>query len=237
MTVTLTARCHPALEPLLPRPVPAAEALPGWLREMPGQVPSDALGGAGLRTLKQCPPLLDALALGLLIPLPCSLGVADGEIAWDWEPPALPDQLLSRAPVGLHLPEQATGAPFGDPGALIVKFLNYWTLEAPEGWQILFTHPLNRPDLPFHTLSGLVDADRFTAGFVHFPALWRDPDWEGELPAGTPVAQAIPVPRGRTRLDCRAQTAEEAAETRALQAALQAEPGVYRKRFRLRARG
>ena len=37
------------------------------------------------------------------------------------------------------------------------------------GWSILFTHPLNRDDLPFRTLSGIVDCDRFGAGLVHFP--------------------------------------------------------------------
>jgi len=234
MPVTITARCHPALEPILPRPVPAREALPAWLREMPGEAVSEVLGGEPVRTLKHCPPLIDALSLGLLIPLPCDLRVAGGEIAWDWEPPVIPDQLFSRAPIGVHVPEQAAGAPFADPCHLVIKFLNYWTLEAPEGWQILFTHPMNRPELPFLTLSGLVDADRFTAGFVHFPALWRLPDWEGLLPAGTPVAQAIPVPRGTVGADVRSMNEADAAATREVQAALQAERGVYRKRFRIR---
>lgn len=233
---TLTARCHPALEPILPRPVPAAEALPDWLRAMPSEVPSAALGGAAVRTLKHCPPLIDALGLGLLMPLACDLAVRGGEVSWDWDPPVIPDMLMTRAPVGVHVPEQATGAPFGVTG-LVLKFVSFWTLEAPEGWQVLFLHPLGRPDLPFRTLSGLVDADRFGDGFVHFPALWTDPDWEGVLPAGTPVAQAIAVPRGRTDLACRAMTPDEAARTRAVQEALQEERGVYRRRFRLRPPG
>ena len=61
--ITLTARCHPALEPILPKPVLAADALPGWLRTMPSEVASDTLGGAPIRTLKHCPPLIDALGL------------------------------------------------------------------------------------------------------------------------------------------------------------------------------
>ena len=36
----------------------------------------------------------------------------------------------------------------------------------------------------------------FSHGFVHFPALWTNPNWTGTLPAGTPVAQLWPVPRG-----------------------------------------
>ena len=69
----IVARCHPALEPLLPRPVPAARALPDWLRAMPAEALSDLLGGESVRTVKHCPPFIDALALGLMIPLATGL--------------------------------------------------------------------------------------------------------------------------------------------------------------------
>lgn len=228
----IVARCHPALEPLLPRPVPAARALPGWLKAMPAEVVSAVLGGEAVRTLKLCPPFIDALSTGLLIPLATDLTVAGGEIAWSWDPPATPDAPITRAPVGLHVPEQATGLPVDLDGAMVLKFTNYWTLEAPEGWQLLFTHPFNRPDLPFQTLTGVVDCDAFRHGYVHFPALWTRPDWEGVLPAGTPVAQVVAVPRAAPALEVRAMTAAEVAESRAVQESLQAETGVYRRDFR-----
>jgi len=85
--ITLTARCHPALEPILPRPVLAADALPDWLRTMPSEVDSDTLGGAPIRTLKHCPPLIDAFGLGLLMPLAADLSVSAGEVSWHWDPP------------------------------------------------------------------------------------------------------------------------------------------------------
>ena len=158
---------------------------------------------------------------------------AGGEIAWDWDPPVITDAPITRAPVGVHVPEQATGVPLGLPeGQLVLKFTNYWTLSAPEGWQLLFTHPLNRADLPFLTLTGLVSADRFTDGYVHFPALWTDPAFEGTLPAGTPVAQVIAVPRDLPGLTVETMDEAQVAASRAVQEALQAEPGVYRKRFR-----
>jgi hypothetical protein len=234
MPVTITARCHPALEPILPKPIPAAKALPDWLKAMPATAVSETLSGGEVRTLKQCPPVLDAYALGLILPLACDITVAGGEIGWDWEPPVLPDHSASRAPIGMHAPEQATGAPF-QPDWLFIKFTNFWTLETPPGWQILFTHPFNRPDLPFQTLTGLVDCDRFGKGYVHFPARWLDPDWEGTIPRGTPVAQAIPIPRETVDLDARTMTEREAAATEEIQQALHAGTGVYRKQFRLRA--
>ena len=228
----ITARCHPALKDLLPPPVPAGRALPGWLREMPAEAESPSLGGAMVRTLKHCPPFIDALALGVIIPLPCDLIRDEDGLSWDWDFPAIPDAPITRAPLGLHVPEQATGAPLPLDGQVAIKFTNYWTLEAPEGWDLLFTHPLNRADLPFQTLSGMVSGDRFTHGYVHFPALWTDPGFRGVLPKGTPVAQVIPVPRAQPGLTVEAMSEADIAESRAVQEALQAEPGVYRKRYR-----
>ena len=103
----------------------------------------------------------------------------------------------------------------------------------PEGWSVLFTHPLNRDDLPFRTLSGIVDCDRFGDGLVHFPAVWTDAEYEGTLPADTPVAQAIPFQRNKLSLDLDVMSEVEQAATRAVQEALQAEPGVYRKSYRV----
>lgn len=229
----IIARCHPALEPILPKPQPAGRMLPDWLREMPAQVAADSLGGAPIRTLKHCPPFLDAMGLGLMIPLVTDLHIAGGQISWDWDPPVITDAPITRAPLGAHVPEQAQGAPLPlAPGALVIKFTNFWTLQAPEGWDLLFTHPLNRADLPFVTLSGLVSADRFALGYVHFPALWTAPEFEGTLPAGTPVAQVIAVPRGQPGLELATMSPDEIAESRGIQEALQATPGHYRKNFR-----
>ena len=229
--ITLTARCHPALEPILPKPVLAADALPDWLRTMPSEVYSDTLGGAPIRTLKHCPPLIDALGLGLLMPLATELTVRAGEVSWHWDPPPLPADLLTRAPIALHVPEQAAGTPLPVAG-FIIKFTNFWTLEAPEGWSILFTHPLNREDLPFRTLAGVVECDRFSDGLVHFPAIWTDPDFEGTLPVGTPVAQAIPIPRQNTNLACTILDESGTARLRTMQQALQEKRGVYRRLLR-----
>ena len=228
-------QCHPLLRPLLPEPTPAAKALPQWLREMPGEARTETLGGASVRTLKHCPPLIDAFSLGLLIPLAADLTVKDGEISWDWDPPAIPDQLTSRAPIGVHAPEQAIGAPLPVGDRFVIKFMNFWTIEAPAGWSVLFVHPLNREDLPFRTLGGLVECDSFADGFVHFPALWTDPSFEGVLPAGTPVAQAIPIPRLDPDVELDVFAAEKAARVRETQAALQEEPGYYRKLRKRRA--
>lgn len=229
----LVLRCLPELLGHVPEPVPARASLPDWLKALPSVIASETLGGAQVRGLKHCPPLIDALALGVMFRLAADLQVAAGELSWDWEPPIGADALETRSPIGVHVPEQAAGAPFGrDPELFLVKFTNFWTVEAPEGVSLLFTHPLNREDLPFRTLSGLVDCDRFRDGYVHFPALWRDATFTGTLPAGTPVAQAFPIRREALDLVCAPMGEADRARHRDLQQALQAEPGVYRKRFR-----
>ncbi len=231
MSITITARCHPALEPILPKPVLAKSGLPDWLKAMPSEAPSDTLGGATVRTVKHCPPFLDAMGAGLLMPLACDLIMANGELSWDWDPPPMPDQLTSRAPIGVHVPEQLSGSPLED-GHFAIKFMNFWALSVPEGWSLLFTHPLNRDDLPFRTLSGIVDCDRFGAGLVHFPAVWTDLAFTGALPVGTPISQIIPFQRNVLSVDIDVMSEDEMAATRAVQEALQAEPGVYRKNYR-----
>ena len=212
-------RCLPGFSSHVPAPVPARSSLPDWLKAMPSMAASPALGGADVRTLKHCPPLIDALGAGVLFPLAADLTVRGGELSWDWDAPAHPEIGHTRSPIGVHLPEQAAGAPFRlPPNRLVIKFTNFWTVEVPEGWSVLFTHPLNREDLPFRTLSGLVDCDRWRDGLVHFPALWTDPGFDGVLPAGTPVAQAIPVRREALELVIEENLAEDT--------------GVYRRDYR-----
>ena len=62
-------RCFPEWEALLPKPAPASDALPEWLKSMPAAVHSDILG-AEVRTAKHCVPFIDALSRGFLVP-PC----------------------------------------------------------------------------------------------------------------------------------------------------------------------
>lgn len=198
MSIDITFRCPPEWQGVLPRPIPGRQGLPDWLKTMPAQAHS-ALLGQDLRTVKQCPPFLDAMGGGWLMPLLCDVTVGpDLNFAWDWDLPVSHLDRLTRSPLSQHPSAQLEGVPFAQPGMAALKFNSAWTVEVPKGWSVLFTHPVNRLDLPFQTLTGLVDCDAFGHGFVHFPALWRDATWTGTLAKGTPVAQLWPVPRAMT---------------------------------------
>ena len=231
MTVRVTFRCPPELETLLPRPVRARRGMPDWLKSMAMTAEDPDLGFA-VRTVKQCPPFVDAMATGFLMPLAADLRISEGEFSWDWNPPPNRTGAYSRSPLGVHTNSQAAGTPLFDPEALIVKFMNFWAIDLPPGWSLFCTHPINRTDLPFRTLTGLVDADAYSHGLIHFPAQWIDKHFSGVLPAGTPVAQCLPLPRDGLELVC--EPLDEAAARRFAETeiALATAPGTYKHRFR-----
>jgi len=232
-TMRITFRCDPALRDLLPPPLLARDALPDWLRKMAPRAESE-LHGRAIRTVKQCPPFVDAMAHGFMVLLPCDVVVEGGRFSWNWAlpPPATPQH--PRAPLSFHVPAQLEGTPMHDPRRAAIKFNSFWTIELDPGWSLFCTHPVNREDLPFRTLSGVVDADRFSDAGINFPALWTDPGFEGTLARGTPVAQLFAVPREAAELVIETFTPERAARYARTVAQVLAAPGVYRKTFRVK---
>jgi hypothetical protein len=224
-------RCDPSLIDLLPRPVPAREMLPAWLRAMAPRVPS-SLHQRSIRTVKQCPPFVDAMAHGFMILLPCDVRVQRGCFEWDWALPPLALGGHPRSPLSFHVPEQVAGSPLAREGRSALKFNSFWTIELEPGWALMAVHPVNRDDLPFRLVTGLVDADRFNAVGINFPAVWVDPGFEGVLPRGMPVAQCFPVPREAPKLVCEAMSPAHVGAYEALAARILAGPGVYRKGYR-----
>jgi hypothetical protein len=226
-------RCDPALYDRLPRPVAARGALPDWLRSMPASAFSD-LHDQQIRTVKQCPPFVDAMAYGFVMPLPCDVTVRDGKFSWSWELPPLSVEAHPRSPLSFHVPAQVSGTPFHDASRAVIKFNSFWTIELEPGYSLFATHPVNRSDLPFRLLTGLVDADRFNDVGILFPAVWVDPSFKGVLPAGTPVAQCFPVTREVAELVVEPLSQEAQRRYDETGAALLSNPGIYRRRYRAR---
>jgi len=229
--MSLTFRCPPELEPILPRPSPALLGLPDWFKALPGSAFSHVLQSEQL-TIKKCPPFIDAMTCGFLIPLVTDIKVEDGAFAWDFELPAGAIAGYSRSPLDFHDNAQVAGTPFFRDDTFVIKFNNFWTIETPPGYSLLITHPINRLDLPFTTLTGLIDTDLYKDNFINFPARWRDLSFRGVLPKGTPIAQCIPVKRKMWSAQFGTITGEAVARLRVTAAAITSERGVYRRRFR-----
>ncbi|MBK18613.1 MAG: hypothetical protein CMM52_07235 [Rhodospirillaceae bacterium] len=214
--------CPPELIDELPKPQPARRTAPDWYKAMPMNNPVEG-GGVDL-TIKHCMPFMDALTTGFVIPLQADITVKDGEFSWDWP--------HEESPLGFHFPTQAPGVPFVDEDEVVVKAHNFWSIHTEPGYATLFTHPLNRWDLPFRTLSGIVDTDSFDALPVHFPMIWVDKEFEGVLPAGTPVAQCLPIERGRAEIEVGAMSVEEYSDAKGLKDRIKDERGFYKSHIR-----
>ena len=172
------------------------------------------------------------MAYGFSLLLPCDVVVKGGRLSWDWGIPALASDLHPRSPLSFHVPAQLEGTPLRQAGQVAVKFNCFWTVALEPGWSLFATHPVNRLDLPFRLLSGLVESDCFSDVGILFPAVWVEPGFDGVLARGTPVAQCFAVPRVTPELVIETMDSEAIARFEAVGQALLASPGVYRKQFR-----
>ena len=229
--MTVTFRCPPELEAILPKPIPAVQGFPDWFKALP-QKAFSPISQMELMTIKKCPPFIDAMGYGFLIPLISDLKVENGEFFWDRDVPAGGVTNFTRSPIDYHDSVQVAGTPFFDDDRFVIKFNNFWTIETPPGYSLLFTHPLNRTDLPFTTITGLVDTDSYSDNLIGFPARWHNADFNGVLPKGTPVAQCIPVKREKWASKIEAMSTEAAVRLHDTATSVANEFGIYRREFR-----
>ncbi len=186
-----------------------------------------------MRTVKQCPPFVDAMSHGFVIPLPCDVHVADGRLSWDWDLPPLSVEAHPRSPrVVLHAPARSP-ARRSTQSRTIVKFNCFWTVELEAGYSLFATHPVNRDDLPFRLSTGLVDADRFTDVGILFPALsgsTRPSRARCRAALRSRSVSRCPRPRSTSFASLSSEANRDAYAATA--GTLLSAPGVYRKDFR-----
>lgn len=70
-----------------------------------------------------------------------------------------------------------------------------WSIVLPDGFSALITHPLNRIDLPFYTLTGIVDVDKAVNTKIGNIPFYIKNGFTGIIPKGTPMFQIIPFTR------------------------------------------
>jgi hypothetical protein len=141
-------------------------------------------------TYKKCSPFLDALTNGYMLHLTTDVEVTTLEDGG----PYIMWRSTNRTAVTQHDDAQWDGlsAP-ADSHLSVYKWENTFILNTPKNYSILFTHPLNRFDLPFHTISGIVDTDKYALP-IKFPFFLKK-NFEGVIEAGTPFAQITFIKR------------------------------------------
>jgi hypothetical protein len=180
-------------------PKPASKFLPTWYKNIGSYLGNEKKpigNGTVAPTIKRCIPVLDAITSGYIITLPADIYVSikknnNGENGQFFEWPSL--DLIEFHPI-----DQAPGHPLSKPYPY-PKFRNPWAIKTPKGYSTLFVQPFHRESV-FTILPGIVDTDIYTAP-VNFPFVINDPNFEGYIKRGTPIAQAIPIKRDRWTME------------------------------------
>jgi hypothetical protein len=187
--------------------VPAKTAIPQWYKNESPWV-NRRITSEFRKTFKICMPFFDALTSGYCLTLPMDILVENnGEdfpstVIWkDTETPM----------VHKRTPEISQGIPIPDS---FEKTAFSWvipiTLQLPKGYSLLFTHPFNRLDLPFYTLTGVVDLQfALNRGSIPF---FLQKGFSGIIPQGTPYCQVIPFKRESWVLEHSKGLAKEAVD-------------------------
>jgi hypothetical protein len=172
-------------------PKPAKLFIPDWYKD--GPKPKDAdlkwNGNEPFKGLKHCVPFLDGMLTGYVATLwvDVFVDIEDGMQVFrhrhtEHEP--ISERLISSTenlpvPAGFHFRRFTWRSPF--------------FVRTPKGYSLLLTHPINRDDLPFRTLSAVIDSDSImTTGNVPF---FIKQDFTGIIKKGTPLFQIIPFKR------------------------------------------
>lgn len=161
------------------KPEPVVKNIPEWFKNIDPVIENNM-------TIKRCVPVLDAFTTGYIFK-------TSADVFYDNETKRFIDNGISDT-VTYHKDFQLDGWSFDEnvePHPY--KWINKFHLKTPKGYSTLFTHPLNRGDLPFITMSSVVDTDRFPLS-VQFPFFIKK-GFHGLIPAGTPIIQAIPIKR------------------------------------------
>jgi hypothetical protein len=184
-------------------PSPSSMFITEWYKNMPLYMNGDNKPGlatnnnkASNLTMKGCTPFIDALTQGYMYYLSADIEVrknSDGTF-FRWRPEV---NLLTD-----HTPDQHPGLPSPVGGDnFVLKWSFPFSIKTPKGYSCFFTHPLNRDDLPFRTLSGVVDTDKYNLP-VQFPFHYiPDADEITIIKKGTPLCQIIPFKRDDWKME------------------------------------
>ena len=149
---------------------------------------------SGEATYKMCVPLIDSLTSGYIIKLPVSILVVNSSDEKNKYTPFIKWNTANFDPLD-WLNADAVGnypTPHGY-NSTCYRWNFDWITKTPNGYSLLINHPSHRHDLPFFTISSIIDSDKF-CNKLFLPFFIKD-GFEGIIEEGTPIAQIIPFKR------------------------------------------
>jgi hypothetical protein len=168
--------------------------IPEWFKKTPMYRNGDTkfiYEGDHNLSVRQCIPLLETFTSGYVMVTPCDIQVrkiGNQDYRYTWGP-TLPVPPIVNRPnnEGKILPDIDGYEP------LKFNWFPHWSVKTSPGYSCQFIHPINRFDLPFYTLGGIIDTDKWGES-GNQPFLLRK-NFEGIIPKGTPYLQIIPFKR------------------------------------------
>ena len=170
---------------------PAKHFIPDWYKDIKGynknNLKIEENGHTPMLNLKSCMPFFDPFNTGYMVELFQDLYVEikDGKPKINWI--GAPDPVSVR-----EIEENIIPVPHGYAESHFVWKYPH-VLNAKKGYSAIVTHPFNRHDLPFISLTGIIDID-VLVGNGNIPFFIQE-GFEGLIPKGTPILQIIPFKR------------------------------------------
>jgi hypothetical protein len=175
----------------MPNIKPAKNYIPDWYKDIKGYNKNNLkIKKENNRielNLKSCMPFFDPFNIGYIVELAQDIYVEieDGSPKIIWR--GVPDPLSAR-----EVGENIIPIPHGYSDTHFT-WKNPYILNAKKGYSAIVTHPFNRHDLPFITLTGIMDIE-VLVGNGNIPFFIKK-GFEGLIPRGTPILQIIPFKR------------------------------------------
>jgi hypothetical protein len=170
-------------------PMPAKNYLPEWYKEIkPVTKSSLKFNNYGPElNVKMCMPFLDSMTAGYIQETWCDIFIEykNDEIHYRYSED--PEIISIRERVSLPITDEYYPFEF--------VWKEPWTAKLPKGYSAIVTHPFNSVDLPFFTLTGIVDADMYNHTRLGNHPFYLKSGFTGIIPAGTPMYQIIPFKR------------------------------------------
>jgi hypothetical protein len=172
-------------------PKPSSVFLPDWYKKTQSYLNNKKeynFNNETSATIKKCIPVFDVLTSGYIIPTYTDVWIKKDDNGNILYLPSGPKDSIS-----FHNVIQAPYHPYMNQHPY-PKFNNPWAIKTPKGYSCLFIPPVHGGNEYFSIAEGIVDTDRYNAP-VNFPFVLKDVNFEGLIPAGTPMVQVIPFKR------------------------------------------
>lgn len=174
------------VEECVPAPQPAKNYYPDWMKKM--EKSWTAPDGQIRFTATHCAPFTDTFTSGYIQELSSDLNLnfteIEGKDAVTYSYDGKYKIISQRKDIeGMpnYLPD------FYGYYHLEFSWESGWEPRTPDGYSTFYSHPANRLDLPFTTLSGIIDTDQWSVtGPVPFLV---KKGFQGIIPKGTPIYQ------------------------------------------------